>query len=61
MTGSHPKRILFLMENETFGFLWALKDMGDFIVVFIFPKEKKTPSILKTKLIFISSILKMFE
>lgn len=41
MTGSHPKRILLLTENETFGFLWALKDTGDFIVVFISQKEKK--------------------
>lgn len=49
MTGSHPKRILFLMENETFGFLWALKDTGDFIMVFISPKEKKNTLYIKNK------------
>lgn len=61
MTGSHPKRILLLTENETFGFLWALKDIGDFIIVFISQKKKEAPSIWKVKLIFSSSILKMFE
>lgn len=49
MTGSHPKRILFLMENETFGFLWALKDTGDFIMVFISPKGKKNTLYIKNK------------
>lgn len=49
MTGSHPKHILFLMENETFGFLWALKDMGDFIMVFISPKGEKNTLYIKNK------------